>query len=217
MSQDLTARFITDFKEWAASASDEWSLPAANQEFFDAALARIPEAVQMWVAKGVVDGIVDPNGHKFTLKGLSDKKGPYDWFSNYKTAGKLGVNWEWFIHAAEYVRLFSVGQPEGMRLEFEDDLMDCSIYRNEQLIVCIEIKEKAGQLRELVAELRKLGSAAEFPEEDRHNDPLRKAKYIAKHRPRYFTGVAPGLRETFRVEYPEGVAFKLVRDLLPPL
>lgn len=210
------ALFVEEFKEWATSAAEEWRLSLPGQEFYDEALGRIPQTVQVWVGKGMADGIVCPDGHKFRLRGLAKGKGPYDWFSNYKTLGKLGVNWEWFVHVAEYARLFAIGQRQGMRLQFEDGLMDCAIYKDDQLVVCIETKERADQLRELVAELRKHENVADFPGQDRHNDPLRKAKYIVKHRPRYFAGVAPGLRESFRVEYPKRSVFRLVADFLPP-
>jgi hypothetical protein len=50
---------------------------------------------------------------------------------------------------------------------------------------------------------------------DRGNDPLRKAKYIKKLKPKYFYLVSIGRRFEFRVEYPNNVQFQLVEDLVP--
>ena len=217
MSDSLEARFVEMFKQWAEAAREDWGFDALGQESHDEALARIPKTVQVWIARGVADGIVHPHGHKFTLEGLAGGKGPYDWFSNYKTAKKLGVNWEWFIHVAEYVRLFPIREHPGVRLEWEDGLMDLAIYQDDRLLVCIETKERPDQLRELLSALKEHEGTVDLTEDDRHNDPLRKAKYIVKHRPRFFVGVAAGLQESYRVEYPEGLAFRLIPDSLPPL
>lgn len=93
--------------------------------------------------------------------------------------------------------------------------MDIAIYKNEKLVVCCEVKEKASQLGPLLASIKKFESGFDANELDRHNDGLRKAKYIVKTRPQYFALVAIGQAMEFSVTYPSGSSFILTEDLIP--
>ena len=52
---------------------------------------------------------------------------------------------------------------------------------------------------------------------DRHDDQLRKAKYIVKRKPEYFVGVAIGGRFEYKVIYDQERSFQLIRDVVPLL
>ncbi len=102
-----------------------------------------------------------------------------------------------------------------LRITFEDQLMDLAVYDGDRLLVCVEVKERATQLQELVKRLRTYEETLDLPKLDRGNDPLRKAKYLVRRRPPYFCGVAIGTRLEYSVCYPAGKAFKLTRDVIP--
>ena len=123
--------------------------------------------------------------------------------------------WEYFVQIAEYIRLYEAFKAKNVELRFEDDLMDIGIYRNKNLWVCCEIKEKSAQAQNLIRGVKKYQAASELPDSDRRNDPLRKAKYNVKLRPHYFYLVSIGRRFEFRIEYPENMQFQLVEDLVP--
>jgi hypothetical protein len=57
-------------------------------------------------------------------------------------------------------------------------------------------------------------ACVEFEAADRGNDPLRKAKYLLRRLPPYFSAIAIGCRLDFSVLY-EGDGFELVEDLVP--
>ncbi len=70
-------------------------------------------------------------------------------------------------------------------------------------------------MRRLVSRMRAYEQHVDLTVPDRGNDPLRKAKYIVKHRPSYFSAVALGGRLDYRVDYQPGQAFRLVPDVIP--
>jgi hypothetical protein len=93
--------------------------------------------------------------------------------------------------------------------------MDLALYREDRLVVCCEVKERASQLQELVKGLRAYEKGINFSQPDRGNDPLRKAKYLVRRRPDYFSLVAIGARMEYHVRHQEGRTFELVRDVIP--
>jgi len=89
------------------------------------------------------------------------------------------------------------------------------IYRDGQLVVCCEIKEKSGQAKRLVGRMKSFATGVNVHQADRGNDALRKAKYLVTKRPKYFSVVAIGARLEFSVAYPGDRAFELREDLVP--
>jgi hypothetical protein len=108
-------------------------------------------------------------------------------------------NWEYFVQAAEYGRVARAVEPQGLRVDFEDDLMEISVYEADRVVWCIEVKETARDLRSLLLGVRRECGHVDMSAPDRHNDPLRKSKYILRHRPSYFPMVAIGQRLDFSV------------------
>jgi hypothetical protein len=164
---------------------------------------------------GVENGIVIPSGCTFKIRGMSQSKGPYNWFSRDNSDRKLSPNWEYYIQVAEYVRLWQAFGNEDYALTFEDALMDIGVYKNNNLFVCCEIKEKSSQAQKLIAGIKTHENRIDFTAPDRGNDPLRKAKYIVHHRPLFFYLVAIGVRYEFSVSFPDGRAFQLREDIIP--
>ena len=86
---------------------------------------------------------------------------------------------------------------------------------NNRIVVYCEVKERASQIQELIKGIKAYQEVINFTMPEQGNDPLRKAKYIAKRRPDYFYGVAIGARFEYRVSYPEGYVFQFTKDLIP--
>lgn len=75
-------------------------------------------------------------------------------------------------------------------------------------------KGKKRSLDGLLTGIRRYGRAPDWESPDRANDPLRKAKYLARRRPDYFSLVAIGCRFDFSVSY-DGDRLSLVDDIIP--
>jgi hypothetical protein len=101
-------------------------------------------------------------------------------------------------------------------LAFEDELMDITVRRDGELLWCLEVKERADQLERLLKGVAANGSHVELGAPDRGRDALRKAKYLVKNRPEYFTGIAIGLQRHFQMSYTRSVSFEMV-EAAPPL
>jgi hypothetical protein len=213
-----TFRLVKAFDEhavaWATAACEEWSYPVVSEEWVAVLMARLPIGLQELIVEAVEDGTMNiVGGHRFTLAGLAAHKGPYALFSrsNHRSPAP---NWEYFVQAAEYRRVSRAVEPRGLRVDFEDDLIDVSVYEEHRLTWCIEVKEKAGQLDPLLVGMRKIAPAVDMTLPDRGNDALRKAKYLMRHRPPYFSMVAIGKRLEFSVTY-DADGFALTEDVVP--
>lgn len=174
---------------------------------------RLPPGLREAIAEAIEnDSIRLVDGHRFSLSGLPTTKGPYAFFS--RSARQVPApNWEYFVQAAEYGRVARAVEPRGLRVDFEDDLMDVSVYEGDRVLWCIEVKEKAGDLQSLLQGMRRESPHVDLSAPDRGNDPLRKSKYLVRHRPPYFSMVAIGSRLDFSVSY-RGGGFDLTEDLV---
>jgi len=201
-------------RTWANAACADWGYPSTSDDWLTTALQRLPAGLGSAIAHGVDSGQVRlVDGHRFTLEGLESGKGPYAFFSR-SSRREPSPNWEYFVQVAEYLRLRAALSGRGLRVTFEDDLMDLAVYADEGLVWCIEVKERARQLPPLVAGIRKHGHHVDFEVPDRGNDPLRKAKYLVQRRPPYFSAVAVGCRLDYSVTHTDG-GFELVEDVVP--
>lgn len=209
---------ITDFEErlleWASAACREWGYPEPGGTYLDLIRARLPGELMETLELGIQEGVLVTKDHRFTLGDSAAGKGPYAWFSRSQREVPA-PNWEYFVQAATFARLHAALAFRGYSLVFEDDLMDIAIYEDGRLVVCCEVKEKAAQLDPLLSAIKGYESGVDFGEPDRHNDGLRKAKYILRSRPEFFALVAIGQEMHFRVGYPEQGAFRLLPDEIP--
>jgi hypothetical protein len=199
---------------WGSAACEDWGYPPLQPEWLRSLLRRLPTGLRQAVVDGVDVGTIHVvDGHRFSLAGLKPGKGPYAFFS--RSASRAPApNWEYFVQAAEYVRVARAVAPRGLRVDFEDDLMDVSVYDADRVLWCIEVKERAADLNPLLAGMRRGAQHVDPSAPDRHNDPLRKSKYLMRHRPSYFSLVAIGSRLDFSVSYTAD-GFELTEDLVP--
>ena len=207
--------FDISFHSWVNTACAEWEYPEPTSQYYDRVYSRIPKGLREILGLGIDKGIILTEGRKFTLKGLYDGKGPYNWFSRYKSKKEPAPNWEYFVQVAEYIRLFELIDHSHLTLKFEDDLMDLAVYDDARLIACYEVKEKANQIMDLIKGIKNYQDGIDNKESDRGNDPLRKVKYILKKKPEHFCGLAIGIRFEYMIRYPTDNTFQLNPDIIP--
>lgn len=218
MTESQARRRADEFRdvvdEAAAAFCAQQGYPPTTAEWSTVFAKRIPVGLCWVLGDALQRGSVEiPGGSAgFVLPALLGK-GPYALFSR-SAKGVPAPNWEYFVQVAEYARLVSTAEARGWRVGFEDGLMDVSVYDDSGLLWCIEVKEQAKGLRALVSALSIHGRGIDGDAPDRHDDPLRKAKYLLKHRPAWFSAVAIGERHDFTVRY-DNDHFELDRDVLP--
>lgn len=211
----MIPEFEKQFRGWVKFACEEWKFPEPSQEYYLKIINRLPYGLQSLIIQGIKENLIILDGKNFFIKSKSSQRGPYNWFSKFLSNKEPAPNWEWFIHAAEFVRFSHIANVNNLTAIFEDDLMDIALYKNKKLVVCCEVKEKANQLQKLIKGIKTYKNNIDFTINDRGNDPLRKAKYIIKRKPEYFCGVAIGARFEFKVNYPNINSFELTEDVIP--
>jgi hypothetical protein len=200
---------------------NEWGYEIPNDEYYKKIYERLPYGLQAILSFGLSADLIDDVGLSNTKSagfrpyGVPKSKGPYSWFEHDNANKQPRPCWEYYVHISEYIRLYESFKSKNIELKFEDNLMDIGLYKDGNLWVCCEIKEKSSQAKKLIREIKQYQIASELPDSDRGNDYLRKAKYIAKFKPEYFFVVSLGRRYEFRVEYPPNLNFQLVEDLVP--
>lgn len=165
-------------QRWGRAACIEWAYPEPPSDWIGMVRRRLPPGLGEAVAAGVESlNIIVVDEHRFTLRGLDAGKGPYAWFSRNRNQVPA-PNWEYFVQVAEFVRLKTELEPRGYSVQFEDELMDISVYAGAELFVCFEVKERTSQLGPLLKGIKHHGEGVDLTSPDRSNDPLRKAKYL---------------------------------------
>ena len=214
-------KFNQFFRQILKRTCKEWDYDIPQDEYFANVYGRLPLGLQVIITSGFTEGLINDVGMSktgsaaFRPVGVPETKGPYSWFERNSSKKQPQPCWEYFVQLAEYIRLHEVFQGKKVTLKFEDDLMDIGLYKKKTLWICCEIKEKSTQAQNLIHKVKKYQAVRELPDSDRGNDPLRKAKYIVKLKPKYFYVVSIGKRFEFRVEYPKNMQFQLVEDLVP--
>ena len=209
-----TSNFDNNFRDWVASACEQWKYPYPPDSWYAKTYSRLPDGLRKIIGDGISEGCIIPSGYQFTLTGIKEGKGPYAWLSR-SSSNKPDPNWEYFVQAAEYCRLRSIAVERGLRVSFEDGLMDIAVYADNDLLICCEVKEKASALKKLVTGIKRYQGGVDLSGPDRGNDPLRKAKYLVSYRPKYFSAVAIGIRLEFSVTYQGIDQFELHEDVIP--
>ena len=207
--------FEDSFQRWTQIACDEWGYDMVPDVYYEKVFNRLPHGLRCLLGYGIKSGLIKQNGKEFTLQGLDEKKGPYNWLSRDSCKKEPAVNWEYCVHVAEYVRLYELADRNKLHLTFEDDSMDIALYNNGTLIVCCEVKEKTSELMKILQGIRIVEQEIDFNVNDRQNDFQKEGKYIVKNRPKYFYLISIGTKLEFRVEYPKDKAFLLKDDFIP--
>ena len=207
-------RFAEQFDAAVVAFCNHHDYPEVDDKWRATVTLRLPVGLRTILGDALALGTiyVPDSTAGFQLPALRGK-GPYAMFS--RSARRVPApNWEYFVQLAEYSRLATASDARGWSIGFEDGLMDVSVYSDGELLWCIEVKEKATGLGPLLERIAKHGRAIDWTKEDRGDDPLRKAKYIATKRPSWFSAVAIGERHDFSVSF-DGEQFELQRDVLP--
>ncbi|GII60253.1 hypothetical protein Skr01_03380 [Sphaerisporangium krabiense] len=210
--------FLSLVHGWVRAACQEWNYPEVSDSYFAAVHQRVPAGVRALVAAAHHDGVIKPvGGYRFTLLGLAPGKGPYAWVSRHNEQRTPSINWEYLVQAVEYARLYAALAPKGYLIAMEDRLMDITVSdASGTLQWDIEVQERAAEIPAFLQRLAAHGHAGvDLDAPDRGNDPLRKAKYLLRHRPLYFSAAAIGLRRDFQVTYATGNKFILIDDMVP--
>lgn len=194
------------------------SEPAPSEDWFGIVFGKLPPGLRKSVMIGFRERTILPlQGYEFTLADLPPGR-VYRWLSR-SHSGPPYVNWEWFVHAAEYARTRSLAAAQGLQVRFEHENMDIALFVTGRILACIEVKVRVSGLDRLVKALLHHGkNGVDLASPDRHNDPLRKAKYLVRHRPSFFAAVAIGKRYEFSVQYTSRGAlpgFHLREDVIP--
>lgn len=210
--------FMEWFRKRALAYCEEHHRNAPAEDWFAAAASRIPAGLKETITIGLRDGTIgEMGGHQFVPEGAAEPR-HYSWFLGSGQDGPY-VWWEAFIHAAEFSRVKALASKHNLKVGFEDHWMDITLYRDGKLLACYEVKEKRQEAELLIEKVGDYGKdGIRLDDPDHHNDPLRKTKYLVRHRPEYLSVVAIGCRWEFSISYREvgaRVAFDLIPDVIP--
>lgn len=213
--EHAAAQFEQLARSWAATACETFGYPPVDEEWAQRLQQRLPMGVRALVVQAHAHGVVESEGFRFTLPDLDPGKGPYAWLSRDTAAQQPAVNWEYFVQVAEYARLRTLAGARGFRVGFEDELVDVTVRDGASLLLAVEVKETAAALNQLETELHRHATGVDLDADDRHQDGLRKAKYLLEHQPAFFALAAIGSRREFSVTLQGSNRFALDEDVVP--
>lgn len=213
--EDEFERFFRASVQAYCTAQNE---PVPTEAWFGRVFERLPLGLRQSVAIGLQEGSIVPlQGYQFTLVGLPAGR-VFRWLGRARS-GPPYVNWEWFVHAAEYARTRSLATAQGLQVRFEHENMDIALFVGGRLLTCIEVKVRVSTVDSLVKAIHEYGKrGVDLAAPDRHKDHLRKAKYLVRKQPTFFSAVAIGKRYEFNVQYVTRgnlLGFRLQEDVIP--
>ena len=85
----MTDEFQVHLRRWVKSACAEWSGAERGEEYYTVFNERLPIGLRTLLARGLSEGLILVEGHRFRLKGLASQKGPYQLFRNRPWQGGL--------------------------------------------------------------------------------------------------------------------------------
>jgi hypothetical protein len=138
--------------------------------------------------------------------------------------GKVIPWWELYIQLADYARLREIAGRRGLVVRMEDRQMDITVWAGDRMLLYVENKVTATKAKTLLSKMRRYGELGfELTDDNKGNDPLRKAMYLFQDdcQPPYFAISAIGYQQLFKVEYGENShRFSLIEqpgDITTPL
>jgi hypothetical protein len=211
-AQDGVDRFRAVLSDAALEACREYGY---GTDAVDAAVASVPTDILGALGRGLDDDALVIAGSRFSLRGLGPKKGPYTLFSPDPVKKRPMPNIEYYVQIAEFPRLTRQLTDSGLVVGFEDNLMDVTVRRDGNLVLYVEAKDTSTKVRQLLDGMLRYSGAVPIEAPDRGIDSLRKAKYLVRHRPNFFSAMGIGLREDYAVDYEDG-GFRLRARPAPP-
>jgi predicted RNA-binding protein len=219
MSQSALERFHSEFRRWIQSHNSTHGFETDSEALVPTLEARIPREYLTGIGSAFVNGwlVTESSPGRGYFVRESDRPGVGGGQFTLIHRGDSVVQpcWELYIQLADYAWLRTVAGRSGHHVRLEDNLMDLTVRAGATLLLYVEQKERketAQQLLRKVMEYGRLGFGLD--EDDRGNDPLRKAKYLVREdtRPLYVGLSAIGYRQLFRVEYLKDNHFALHRE-----
>ena len=210
--------FDSSFRSWIEAFCEHEHYPHMQEDLFRQVRDRLPRGLRQTISIGLRDGTITSikgKEYKFTFPNLPHGK-EYAWLSRLDDK-RARVNWEYFVQAAEYVRVCLIAALKGFKVKWEDDKMDVTLYRPDgTLLAYFEAKERSDEIDGLVPRVQEWGKRGVDPLAPAGDDDAEeKAKYIAKHQPSYFSLVSIGKRYEFHVDCHDEHRFALVDDMIP--
>jgi len=147
------------------------------------------------IRKGVDQGLIQIDGNLFSLP--SQQKRRYDAFT---------LNREYFVQFATFVKLITELGYNVSDCAFEYHLMDICVFKEGKPYIYVETKVSDVSSKKLIDELMNTYSpdVTKYKDQpDRGIDALRKAKYIFRDKPEYFSVINPVAEYYFKLSYTE--------------
>lgn len=208
---DALERFRTEFRGWVRALNRTKGLNASPDEVLERLENRIPEAMLRQIGGAFINGWLqsEPESTRKYFIRESDRKGQRggQWMVGHAGGGNVDPCWELHVQLADYSRIRTVAERHNLTTRLEDQLMDITVYAGSKLLLYVENKSKKEDALRLLERMKENGKTGfDLEDQDKGNDPLRKAKYLVRDgaRPQYFALSAIGLEQVFRVEYLDG-------------
>lgn len=103
MNAIVNRDFDIFFRKIVQSTCRAWGFNIPQEDYFANVYERIPLGLGIIIALGISSGILNDAGLSKTKSatfrpvGLSEKKGPYSWFSRDSQNKRPWPNWEYFV------------------------------------------------------------------------------------------------------------------------
>lgn len=182
---DSLERFRREFKGWINALNHTKGLYASPEEVLERLESRLQESVLRQIGAAFMNGWLtnepEPDRRYFVRE--SDRKGPRggQYTVIHAGGGRVDPCWELYLQLADYSRIRSVAERNGLTVRLEDRLMDITVYSGDNLLLYVENKVKKEDALRLLKRMREYGDAGfGIDDSDNGNDPLRKAKYLVR-------------------------------------
>src|SRR5262249_6050573 len=183
MSQSALERFHSEFRRWVQSHNSTHGYKTDSEGLLAKLEARVPREYLTGIGSAFLNGWLEteasPDRGYFVRE--SDRPGVGGGQFTLIHQGHSGVQpcWELYIQLADYAWLRTVAGRSGHHVRLEGNLMDLTVRSGGTLLLYVEQKERketAQRLLQKVTSYGRLGFGLD--DDDRGNDPLRKAKYL---------------------------------------
>ncbi len=219
MKRQALERFRREFHRWIRAYTVAHGRTADAERLWAALKSRVGDGLAHIGAAYLSGWLItesEPGRGYFVRE--ADRPGPGggQFTLIHRGRGQVDPCWELFVQLADYARLRPLAERYGQVVRLEDHRMDLTVRSGPVLVLYVEHKEAKATAMRLVREMREYGATGfGFHDPDVGNDPLRKAKYLARARPVFFGVSAVGYRQLFRVDYGRDNRFRLIDDPRP--
>jgi hypothetical protein len=195
--------FRNEFRKWARAHK-----PSSDAEaLLESLHSKIPTNTLTQIGSGLLNGWLSTNttpdkGYYVREVGRASSSPGLTMLSRV-SGDNIAPCWEYYLQLSDYCQLMPMATAHNLIIRLEDQLMDIAVWRGKQeLRLYVENKVSAATAASSLKKLIVIGqSGFNLDDPDVRNDPLRKAKYIARARPEYFALRAIGFEKLFSVTF----------------